>query len=314
MRNYRNDEQEMAVFLDEELKVKDPRTFTELYSGLRARSFLPKIPGINATDRTYEYDIWATTGEAKFIGEHARDLPIIEVGRRPATVGLRPVAAKMRWSVQTIRAAMRLGKPVEELTQRAAAVSIMRKADRLLALGDAALGVTGLANDAEIIANNNVTPENNFTGSNADRLASLNKLVSTTFGRLDQSSQFTDDVPAFGQLHVIMPPTEYFYCKSTPYSSTSSDSILEVFQRNWGDRVSGVSDWSVLATVAAGNKPRAIAMPVDPMAVGAPVAEQEFIREQAQFTDLDVEVPVWTTVGAPVLRYKMAISYMQLVA
>jgi hypothetical protein len=157
-REYRNDEQEMAQFLNEELKAKDPRTFTELYAGLQARSFVPKIPGIDSTDRTYEYEVWQSTGEAKFIAEHARDLPIIEVGRRPVSTGLRPVGAKMRWSVQTIRAAMRVGKPIEEMTVRAASTSIMRKIDKLLAVGDAALGVTGLANDANILANNNVAP------------------------------------------------------------------------------------------------------------------------------------------------------------
>ncbi len=312
-RQYRNDEQEMAQFLNEELKAKDPRTFTELYAGLQARNFIPKIPGIDATDRTYEYEVWSTTGEAKFIAEHARDLPIIEVGRRPVTSSLRPLGAKMRWSVQTIRAAMRLGKPIEELTVRAASTSIMRKIDRLLGLGDATLGVTGLANDADLITGT-VAPINNWGATPADWLSSLNKLVAETRGRLERSAMIHEDIPAFGQFRVILPPTEFYQVMTTPLSATISRSVGQVFLENNARWVSGLDEWNILQTVAAGNKPRAICLPVDPMALGAPIAENEFVREPAQFKDLDVEVPVWTTAGAPALRYKVAMSYMQLAA
>lgn len=312
-RQYRNDEQEMAQFLNEELKAVDPRTFTELYAGLRSRSFIPKIPGIDATDRNYEYDVWETTGEAKFIAEHARDLPIIEVGRRPVVSSLRPLGAKMRWSVQTIRAAMRLNKPIEELTVRATSTAIMRKIDRLLAFGDAALNVTGLANDAFLIANT-VAPLNNWGATPLDWLNSLNKLVATTRGRLEQSAMLHEDIPAFDMFRVILPPTEFYQVMTTPVSATISRSVGQVFLENNARWVSGLDEWNHLQTVAAGGKPRAICLPVDPMALGAPIASEEFIREPAQFEDLDVEVPVWTSAGPVVLRYKVAMSYMQLAA
>lgn len=313
-RQYRNDEQEMAQFLNEELKAKDPRTFTELYAGLQTRNFIPKIPGIDPTDRTYEYEVWSTTGEAKFVGEHARDLPLIEVGRRPVSSGLTPIAAKMRWSVSAIRAAMRLGKPIEEMTVRAASTSIMRKIDRLGAVGDAQLGVTGLANDASILANNSVSAQNNWGSTPTDWLASLNKLVAETRDRLEQAAMIHEDVPAFGQFRVILPPTEFYQVMTTPLSANISRSVGQVFLENNARWVSGLDEWSVLQTIHAGGKPRALCLPVDPMALGFPIAENEFVREPAQFVGLDVEVPVWTTAGAPALRYKVAMSYMLLAA
>lgn len=313
-REYRHDEQEMAQFLNEELKAKDPRTYTELYAGLQSRNFIPKIPGIDATDRTYEYEVWQTTGEAKFIGEHARDLPIIEVGRRPVSVGLTQVGAKMRFSVTALRGAMRVGKPIEEMTLRSASTSIMRKIDRLGAIGNPALGVTGLANDANILANNSVVAQNNWGATPTDWLASLNKLVAVTRSRLEQAAQIHEDVPAFAQFRVILPPTEFSNVMTTPLSANISRSVGEVFLENNRRWVSGLDEWNVLQDIHAGGKPRAVCLPVDPSALGFPIADQEFIREPPQFVDLDVLVPVWTAAGPPALRFKVAMSYMLLAA
>ncbi len=313
-REFRNDEQEMAQFLNEELKAKDPRTFTELYAGLQSRGFIPKIPGIDSTDRTYEYEVWSATGEAKLVGEHARDLPLIEVGRRPVSVGLTQIAAKMRFSVTTLRAAMRLGKPIEEMTVRAASTSIMRKIDRLGATGDLQLGVTGLANDASILANNSVTPQANWGATPADWLASLNKLVAETRGRLEQAAMIHEEVPAFAQFRVVLPPTEFYQVMTTPLSATVSRSVGQIFLENNARWVSGIDEWNVLQTIHTGGKPRALCLPVDPMALGFPIAENEFVREPPQFVGLDVEVPVWTAAGPPALRYKVAMSYMLLAA
>jgi hypothetical protein len=48
------------------------------------------------------------------------------------------------------------------------------------------------------------------------------------------------------------------------------------------------------------------------MALGAAIAEEEFVREPPQFSGLDVSVPVFTSSGGTVIRYKPAFSYMLL--
>jgi hypothetical protein len=138
--------------------------------------------------------------------------------------------------------------------------------------------------------------------------------VATTRGRLEQAAMIHEDIPAFGQFRVILPPTEFYNVMTTPLSATISRSVGQIFLENNARWVSGLDEWNVLETIAVGNKPRAICLPVDPMALGAPIADNEFVREPAQFKDLDVEVPVWTAAGPPALRYKVAMSYMQLAA
>jgi len=310
---YRNDELEMASFLNRELESKDPRTFTELYSGLRARKFIPKIPSISVYDRTYTYEVWAMTGQADFIGEHAKDLNRVEVGRREFSRSMRPLGASMGWSVLKLRGSMNAGVPMEDMTVRAASSVIARKVDKDLAIGDVAGGYTGLCNDAGILADNSVSPVGTYTTA-ANKLDSLNKLIADTRARLDYASMLTggEGIPAFGRFHILVPPVEYAALKQTPASASYPDTIYDVFMRQNAEWCSGIDEWSYLQTIHSGGKPRAVCYPLDSMALGAAVAEEEFVREPAQFTGLDVSVPVFTSSGGTVIRYKPAFSYMLL--
>jgi hypothetical protein len=307
----RNDELEMAAFLARELESKDPRTFTELYAGLRARKFIPKIPNISVYDSEYSYEVWAMTGQAEFIGEHAKDLPRVEVGRRPFSRTMRPLGASMGWSVLTLRGAMQRGIPIEDMTVKAAATVIARKVDKDLAIGDSTAGYTGLCNDAGIITDNSVAPVGTYTTA-ANKLDSLNKLIAETRARVSYAAQFTDEIPAFGMFHILMPPIEYAQILQTPASASYPDSIYDVFMRQNREWCSGIDEWSYLQTIHSGGKPRAVCYPLNDMALGAAIAEDEFVREPAQFKGLDVSVPAFTSSGGTVIRHKPAFSYMLL--
>ena len=307
----RNDELEMAAFLSRELESKDPRTFTELYDGLRARKFIPKIPGISVYERTYTYEVWATTGQADFIGEHAKDLPAIEVGRREFTRTMRPLGASMNWSVLTLRGAMQEGVAIEDMTVKAASTAIMRKVDKDLAIGDATAGYTGLCNDAGILSDNSVTAVSNYTTA-ANKLDSLNKLIADTRARVDHATMLNDESPAFQKFHILLPPTQFAQIIQTPASANYPDSIYEVFMKQNAQWCSGIDEWSYLQTIHSGTGPRAVCYPLNDMALGAAIAEQEFVREPAQFKGLNVSVPMFTSSGGCVIRYKPAFSYMHL--
>lgn len=310
-RTQHNDESELSVFLNRELESRDPRTFTDLYEGLVMRSLVPKIPNIGVYDLTYGYDIWSTTGQADFIGEHAGDLPSIQVGRRPVSLPMKPLGASMDYSVLTLRSAMKGNIPFEDMTQKAASRSVMKKVDKVLAIGDAKAGITGLFNDAEILANNAVAPVNAYATA-ADVLASLNKLIATTRARVENVSQIHEDLPTFGKFHIVLPPVQHTYIFQTPASANYPDSIYDVFMRQNKEWCSGISSASYLQTIHAGNKPRGICYPLNDVALGAAIADDEFVREAPQFDGLDVSVPVFTTTGGCVLRFKPAFSYMLL--
>lgn len=300
-----------TVFLERELTSVDPRKYMELFAGLKATLFVPPIQGIAPYDRSYEYSMWSITGEAATYGDNARDLPRVGVKRTPYTRRITPIGASYGWTVDDIRAAAAKGVPLDDVTVIAAMSTIKRKLDRRIALGDADLGYTGLLNDPVILANNSVTPVNNFTTA-ADKLASLNKLVAETRLRLKQATESPDGegIPAFDQFQVLLPTEDYAFIKQTPASANYPQSILEVFMANNREWVSGVSEWSYLDGIDAGEG-RAVCYPLNPAALGHATARY-YTEEPPQANGLNIDVPCHAASGGTVIRYAVAFSYMKL--
>lgn len=300
-----------TVFLERELTSVDPKKYMELFEGLRAMDFVPPVENIAPYDRTYEYSMWGITGEAATYGDNARDLPRVGVTRKPFTRRISPIGASYGWTVDDIRAAAAKNIPLDETTIIAAMFAIKRKLDRRIALGDSELGYTGLLNDTAIAADNAVAPVNNFTTA-ADKLASLNKLVAETRLRLKQATEMPggDGVPAFAKFQVLLPTDDYATVKQTPASANYPQSILQIFLDNNSEWISGVSEWSYLDGLDAGEG-RAVCYPLNQAALGHATARY-YTEEPPQPSGLNIEVPCHASSGGTVIRFPVAFSYMKL--
>ncbi len=302
-----------TVFLERELTSVDPKKYFELFAGLRAMDFVPPIENLAPYDRSYEYSLWSITGEAATYGENAKDLPRVGVKRTPFTRTITPIGASYGWTVDDIRAAAARGIPLDETTVIAAMTAIKRKLDRRIALGDTALGITGLLNDAVILSDNSVTAVNNWGSTPADWLASLNKLVSDTRQRLKQATEMPggEGVPAFNQFQILMPVGEYSDIKQNSVSTTIKDSVLNVFLDHNSEWVSGVSEWSYLDGIHNDGDGRAVCYPLNPAALGH-ATSRYYTEEPPQASGLNIEVPVHAASGGTVIRFPVAFSYMRL--
>lgn len=301
-----------TVFLERELVSVDPTKYMELFEGLRAMDFVPPIAGIAPYDRSYEYSMWGITGAAANIGPNARDLPRVGVTRKPYTRSISPIGASYGWTVDDIRAAAARGVPLEDVTVIAAMMSIKRRLDRRIALGDTSLGYTGLVNDTQIATDNDVAPVSNFSSA-ANKLDSLNKLVADTRARLKQATEMPggDGIPAFNKFHILLPTPDYAAVKQTPASSNYPDSILQVFLANNSEWVSGVSEWSLLDDADDGTEGRAVCYPLNPAALGHATARL-YTEEPPQANGLNIDVPCHAASGGTIIRFPVAFSYMRL--
>jgi hypothetical protein len=303
-----------SVFLSRELESKDPTRYMELYAGLRARRFVPPIQGIGNYDRVYTYSMWGVTGEAKFYGQHAKDLPRVGVTRKEYSRTIKPIGATFGWTIDDIRAAAAKGVPLDDVTFIAATTAIERKIDRLLASGDAESGFTGLVNDAQIATDNTVANVGNFATA-ANKLDSLNKLVADTRARLKLASEMPggEALPAFDRFQILLSTKAYSDCKQTPASASYPESVLQVFLANNSEWVSGVAEWSALDLADGGTKQRGICYPLNPAALGAAIG-REFTQEPPQAEGLDINIPCSASCGGTVIRFPVAFSYMRLEA
>jgi hypothetical protein len=234
------------------------------------------------------------------------------VTRKPFTRSISPIGASYGWTVDDIRAAAAKGVPLDDVTVIAAMMAIKRRLDRRIALGDTALGYTGLINDAQIATDNDVAPVNNFSTA-ADKLASLNKLVADTRARLKLATELPggDGIPAFNKFHILLPTVDYASVVQTPASTSYPQSILQVFLANNSEWVSGVSEWSLLDDADEGTEGRAICYPLNPAALGHATARL-YTEEPPQANGLNIDVPCHAASGGTVIRFPVAFSYMRL--
>lgn len=301
-----------TIFLSRELESKDPARYMELYAGLRARRFVPPISNIAPYDESYSYSMWGIVGEAKTHAKRAKDLRQVSVKRSETTRRIVPISASYGWAVTAIRAAAQKNIPLDDVTVIAAMSVIERKLDRIIALGDAQHGFTGLLNDAAIISGNTVTAVSNFATAQ-NKYDSLVKLVTDTRARLQLASELPsgDSIPAFDKFMLLLPPSDYAYIVATPISSSDSRSIATVLKQNLGEWLAGIDEWSLLENLDAGTEGRAVCYPLNPMALGHATA-RNYTEEPPQATGLDINVPCHAASGGTVIRYQVAFSYMRL--
>lgn len=294
-----------TAFFDRALTSIDPTKYWELFPGFKALRFVPRVQNISPYDRAYEYTMWKISGDAKYYGQHAKDLPLVQVQATPFSRPIKPLGAAMNWTLDEIRSAAARNVGLEEATIMAAMSIIARKIDKSIALGD---GVnTGLINNADIISDNTVAAVGGFNSAQ-DYIDSLIKLVADTRARLQGASKLPggDSIPAFDRFTILMPTDKYTTVKTTVIPDTNGKTVLQFFLEAMGDWVEGVEDWSELDDLN-----RAVIYPRNPMALGA-VIGREYTQEAPQPVGLEINVPVHASSGGTVIRYGVAFSYMTL--
>ena len=85
---------------------------------------------------------------------------------------------------------------------------------------------------------------------------------------------------------------------------------LQVFLDNNSEWISGVSEWSVLDGIDAGEG-RAVCYPLNPAALGHATARL-YSEEPPQANGLNIDVPCHASSGGTVIRFPVAFSYMKL--
>lgn len=298
-----------TVFVERELTAIDPKEYLELFAGLRAMEHVPAIENIAPYDKSYEFSMWSITGEAKNLGPNARDLSRVGVKRTPQTRTISSIGAAYGWSLEDLRAAAQRNVGLERLTVIAAQTVIRRGLDRRIALGDSALGYTGLCNDAQIETDNAVTVDWE-PGVGSKMLIALNKLVSDTRVRLKLAGELDSNMPAFDRFQILLPSGAFTDAAQTPASSNYPDSVLDVFMRQNSRWVSGVDEMGYLEDLGTGVG-RAICYPKNPLCLGHATARY-YTEEAPQLNGLNMDVPVHAATGGTVFRYPVAVSYASL--
>ncbi len=299
------------VFFARDLESIDPREYLSMIPGRLARRYIPALEGVPAYANVYTYRMFTMKGRTKAGSKHGNDSPRVSLTGEETPRKIIQLENHYSWTTREIEQAAATGAPLDRLTVLAAMSATEQKIDQMLAVGDAAHGITGLLNDSavedDILSPTTKTggPTWLTAGNTGDQvLADLNKITLSLVDQLKQT-----DAPGFQKFTILVPTAQYAYLATTPRATVSDTTLLQFALRNnpW---VEAIEPWAACdARGAGGSSDRMVAYARNPMCLGALVPE-EFRAHAPQERGLEVYVPTTASCGGTVIRYPVGVKYM----
>jgi len=215
-----------AVFFQRELEYIKARSYDVQYAELKARMLFPVSneagPGINSiTYRTYDQ-----VGAAKIIQAYADDLPRADIAGKETTIPVRSVGISYGYSLDEIQASQLTGVGLDQRRANASRRAVEQTLNDIAFFGNAASGLPGFFNNANIPSGNVVNPGSGteWVNKTPDQiLFDVNDAFADVF-------ELTKMVEQANTL--LLPPAQWSYISSTPRSANSDTTILQYLVQN----------------------------------------------------------------------------------
>lgn len=310
LRPFQHLDSTQVAFLQRELEELDKQAYEALVPGNLARKYIPDQQGMAEWLESYRYKMYTRRGKTKLGGKNGDRLPRVSLTMLSVIRRIEQFPLSYGWTVREIQQAAATGVPLDSLTVMAARTSASRKVDDFLALGNGS-DIDGLlsnsSGDVNIETPTTKTGGAAWTtaGNTPDQvLADINKLTEQLTTGLKQT-----DSPGFDKFVLLIPTTQYAFIATTPRSTFSDTTILKFAIQNnpWIESIEPW--WQCNGAGAGGSSDRIVAYPRTPLAV-AGIVPQEFRPLSPQERDLEIVVPVSVSCGGTILRYPVAVRYM----
>jgi hypothetical protein len=298
------------VFFSRDLESIDPQEYINLIPGRLARRYIPALAGVPPYANVYTYRMYQMMGRTKAGSKHGNDSPRASLTGVETPRKIVQLENHYSWTTREIEQAAATGAPLDRLTVLAAMSATEQKIDDMLALGDSAHGITGLLNDP-IVDDDVLTPTTKTggptwatSGNTGDQvLADLNKITMSLVGQLKST-----DAPGFQKFTILVPTQQYAYLATTPRGTGTDTTLLQFALRNnpW---IEAIEPWDKCDGAGSGPSDRMVAYARNPMCLGALVPD-EFRAHAPQERGLEVYVPTTASCGGTVIRYPVAVKYM----
>jgi hypothetical protein len=299
-----------SVFFKRQLETIDARVYDTKYPEYKARRLLPTQDGVDPTSKVYTYRMFDTFGSAKWIGNMSDDLPRAEASGAEASTIIHPMGASYGYSVYDIRAAAKMGTPLDSLKAMGARRAIEEKIDLALSLGDSSVNVKGLLT---LSSTTSYTPVTKAAGG-------------TTWGTLSAPNATPDEVArdlmgicnkvfettkgTFNRFRILLPNEQYNYAATIRLGDGSDVTALK-FALATSPYIESIEPWircDASLSNSALTYDRMIAYPYSSEVVAAIVPE-EFTLHTPEQRNLEYVINATASTGGVVCRYPMAIGY-----
>jgi hypothetical protein len=196
----RMDAGETAFFARELESIKVQIVEAE-YPTLLARQVIPMGSGVDPGADTYTWREFDRSGLAKVISNYATDIPDVEEQGKENKSSIESIGIGFSYSIQDIRAAAKVGRPLQARKAMLAREEAERTIDDILALGDSTRGVPGFLKTTGVpLLTVGVNGSWLTSATAAEMLADLRLMEFTVWKQSKKTAQAGHPAPRLGSV------------------------------------------------------------------------------------------------------------------
>lgn len=297
-----------TAFFTKELEHVKAKTYDVLFPALKAinGTLFPISTDAGSGAETITYRVFTEFGLAKIIANYADDLPNVGVAGVERSSPVRGFGNAYSYSLQDIRAAMQVGRPLNARLATAARRAHDQLGNRLAFTGDPNTGLQGIFN------NSNIPDQEAGQNADEDSTAWANKTPEEILKDLNDAE--TAIITATNQVEnpntLLLPVEQYRLIATTRMDSGTDTTILEYFLKN-SSGITMVEPVNELANVAAFGGNDVFIMydrSPDKLTLELP---QPFEQLPVQEDNLMFKVPCHSRFGGVIVYYPMSMLIVE---
>lgn len=217
-----------TIFFARELESIKAQTFDIKFPNMKALTLLPVSTDAGEGAEAITYQQFEETGIARIISSYADDLPRADVRGKEFISKVKSLGASYGYSLQEIRAAMFVGRPLTTRQASAARRAHDQAMNRLAWFGDDDYQLQGILNNQNIpretVPNDGTGNSTLWVDKTPDQiLRDMNQITNTIMA-------VTKGVETPNTL--LLPVEQYTLVASTPRSTNSDTTILDYYLQN----------------------------------------------------------------------------------
>lgn len=249
-----NEDAGESLFFQSELRHVEREMFEQPIQGLKSRSFVPTIEGVDPALEVYTWRELTHTGLAQLITAGSTDLPRANAYGAEYNATVKRYGASFEYDIFEIEKSRTTGRGIDRARANAARQAFEIKIDEVLAVGDSLVGTKGLLNQSNTTSFTPATKSGGGTswGTVGVPAATGKEMVADVAAAIDALQVALKDNQMFTSFELILPTTRYNVARSTNYGNASDVNVLQYLKNNFPE-LNSISPWQRAENVSGGG-------------------------------------------------------------
>jgi hypothetical protein len=295
------------TFLQRQLEYISQKVFNKQYPELLATSLIPINRETPEGSASITYQMYSSTGIAKFMDSYAKDIPLIDIEATKITVNPLPVASGFHYSAEELRQAEFAGVPLNVRKALHAKEAIDRLIDTTAFIGNATHNLLGLLNNSNVPVGS--VPLN--AGGTSKRWIdkTVDEIIADVVGAVGNMKSVTNNIEMPDT--ILLPIAQYTLLQGRRLADTDGN-LLTYLEKVLTAGNNGVP-FKIVALhyctgAGASATDRMVIYKADPEKLEQEVP-MDFIMHEVQQDGLMYKVPCEAKCGGTVIYRPMSVAY-----